>query len=92
MLKLLVGDVDLYSAAVLIAFALGLAIFCTTWIAHRRSRRALEMDHELAKIRQADATLIAQQGIVANHDTERKKIEQGLITSHARRNESGGDG
>lgn len=82
MLKLLVGDVDLYSASVLVAFALGAAIFCTTWIAHRRSRKEVENEFELAKMRQEDTTKIE---IAKHHDfhsRELKKIESGLITSH----------
>jgi hypothetical protein len=82
MLKFMVGEVDQYSGAVLIAMALGLAVFCTTWIATRRSKRALEMEHELAKLKQNDATRLEQERIVAKWEYERKRLDQNLITSH----------
>lgn len=82
MLKWVIGDVDLYAASVLVATALGLAIFCTTWIARRRSRREIDHDFELAKMRQKDETNLKAAQIARQWDNADKKIEQGLITSH----------
>lgn len=82
MLRLLIGEVDLYSASVLVAMSLGAAIFCTTWIAQRRSRAEIDNDFDLAKIRQADSTKLELAKIVDRRDVEMKKIESGMITSH----------
>lgn len=82
MLKLMVGDVDLYGAAVLVAMAIGAAIFCTTWISQRRSRQEIANQHELAKIKQKDETTLKAAQIARQWDNADKKIEQGLITSH----------
>ena len=82
MLKLIVGDVDLYSGAVLVAMAIGAAVFCTTWIAQRRSRTEIANDFALAKMRHEDQTKLEMAKIADRRDVELKKIESGLITSH----------
>lgn len=82
MLKMLVGEVDLYAAAVLVAMAIGAAIFCTTWISQRRSRQEIANAHELAKIKQKDETTLQAAKIARQWDNADKKVEQGLITSH----------
>lgn len=82
MLKLMVGDVDMFSAAVLVAMSLAIAAFSTTWIARRRSRREIANEHELAKIKQADATQLEQARVAESWAHQNKKLEQGLITSH----------
>ncbi len=84
MFKLLIGEVDLYSASVLVAMAAGLAIFCTTWIAQRRSRVEINNDFELAKIRQADETRLKLTKELDWKEVEFKKIDGGMITSHRR--------
>ena len=82
MLKLIVGDVDLYSGAVLVAMAIGAAVFCTTWIAQRRSRTEIANDFALAKLRQEDQTRLELTKIADRRVVELKKIDSGLITSH----------
>lgn len=82
MLHYLTGDLGAFDAAAVVAVALGLAVFCTTWISQRRSRLEITNAHELALIVQRDNADLSRMQAAEKFAIERTKIEQGLITSH----------
>jgi uncharacterized OsmC-like protein len=84
------GAIDIPAAAVLVALFVCVAVAVTTWIGKNRTHREIEIDYELNKIKQADATKLEATRIASKWAYENKKVEQGLITSH--RDTSGGDG
>lgn len=90
MLSNLVGAVDAYSAAVLIAISVTLCIVVTTMVGKRRSKRELEMQFEIDKEKLANenrenerSANIAHEFNMAKLSTEKdvafKRIERGVI-------------
>jgi type II secretory pathway pseudopilin PulG len=88
MLSQLVGPVDFNAALVLIVIFGGLGASALALVVKRRSRLELTQEFELAKIKAQNEI----DSIAYKNETDRaykfKQIDQGLITSHARR---GGD-
>lgn len=91
MLAKIVGDVNMYSAAVLISICFMFTVVGAIWFAKRRSKLEVNNELELAKIKQADY----HAEMAFKLDTERgfkfKQIDAGLITSHKRRGSSDND-
>ena len=83
MLSQLIGPVDMNAAAVLVAISITLCIIITTMVAKRRSRRELEQEFELAKIKLRDERDIKAANLQNTRDLEFKRIDQNLITSHS---------
>lgn len=99
----IVGSVDVFSAAVAIAFGGGITIMATTALA-RTPRRKLDLDFELEKIKLDNADRSAQRNsdverevklgqIAANKQVEVARIENGMVDVNAvrSRGSSGGD-
>ena len=86
----LIGAVDLYSASVLIAFAVTFCVVITAMIIKRRSRQDVANEFELAKIKQHDEN----HRLLFAAETERRykigQLEQNLITSHRQENPNNG--
>lgn len=69
------GPIEPTAAGVALAVMfITLCIFCTVWVAKRRSSREITNDFELAKIRQRDAHLLAMAAENRQRDYELGKI------------------
>lgn len=90
MLAYIVGSVDTYSAAVLIAIAVTLCIIITTAIGKRRGKRELEMQFEVDKQKLRNEDMQNQRvndrarefelaKIASERDVQFKRIDTGLI-------------
>lgn len=86
----IVGPVDIYSAAVAIAFGVGVTVLATTSVAKYQSRRKADQSFELEKLRlqnadsdsarQSDVGREVKLGqIAANRQVEIARIEGGMI-------------
>jgi hypothetical protein len=82
MLSWVVGNVDVNSAAVLVAFFGAVTITGGISLAKRRSRLDVNNEFELAKIKQEDAKQIELTRIASDRDYKFKQLDQNLITSH----------
>jgi hypothetical protein len=94
MFSVLVGPVDFNSALVLCVLFTALGVVLTCAIASRRSRRDVDNEFALAKIKESNAQALAvqrdkdafamkQRVADQNFQIERDKIGQNLITSHS---------
>ena len=102
MLAKIVGDVNMFSAAVLVSIFSMLTIVGSIWFAKRRSRVEIDNDFQLAKIKQENDTAFSEKKLDNAYEENKFKleterivkmgqVEKGLITSHRRssnRNES----
>lgn len=99
----MIGPVDVYSAGVAIAFAVGATITTTTLIARYQSKRETDQKFELEKIklinddaekaRQSDVNREIGLGkIAANRQVEIARIEGGMLDVQAARSPHPGDG
>lgn len=82
MLAKIVGNVDIYSAAVLCFLSIAICIIVTTMIAKRRSRVDISNEFELAKIKLHDEKEATQYKLETDRSTKFKQLDQNLITSH----------
>lgn len=82
MLAQIVGNVDPYSAAVLVSLVVCLCIAVTTLIGKRRSRIEMANELELAKIRLENEKQMAFGKMRNDRDYKFKQLDQNLITSH----------
>lgn len=88
MLQILVGNVDVNSAAVLVALAICICVMVTTMISKRRARVLIEHDFELALLKQHDEQQARMAALATDRDYKFKQIEQNLITSHERKRQT----
>lgn len=82
MLQLIVGTVDLYSAAVLVALFFSIGIAVTTAIGKYRKNNEISNEFELAKIKLKDDKEIVFAKLANDRDYKFKQLDQNLITSH----------
>lgn len=98
----LIGQVDMYSAGVAVAFAAGATVFATTLVARHETRRKTDQQFELEQLRlrnsdaentrRADIDREIQLGkIAANRQIEIARIEGDTIQHAKQVSESGDD-
>lgn len=89
----IVGPVTVESSAVLCFIAVALCIIITTAIAKRRSRRDVENEFELAKIKEANAQSLNERrlaneqeaklfGLETTRQAELEKVRAGLLVGY----------
>lgn len=99
MFSLIVGPVDMFAAAVLVALFISGGIFFTSWITTRRSRQSVDNDFYLAKLKEANAQALAVHRddnvkevrfaeLALKKEIEWKRIDANMITSHTSDTES----
>lgn len=95
MLAKIVGDVNMFSAAVLVSIFTMFTIVGSIWFAKRRSRVEIDNDFQLAKIKQDNDKEYSEKKLEnireeTNYKLETDRVvkmgqvEKGLITSHRR--------
>lgn len=95
MLSQFIGNVDVNAAGVLIAIAVTICVIVTTMVSKRRSRRAIEIDFELGKMRLQNEDAANSREVdrsreynlaklASEREVEFKRIDGNMITSHTR--------
>lgn len=82
MLAKLVGQVDLSSAAVLVAAIVCACIVVTALIAKRRSKQELANEFALAKMKQRAENDREMYAVETDRSYKFKQLDKNLITSH----------
>ena len=85
MLSSIVGQVDGNSALVLAVAIICMCIVVTSLIVKRRSRIDLAHQFELAKMKQQSENAVSVYQAETDRSYKFKQLDQGLITSHARK-------
>lgn len=89
MLAKIVGEVNMYSAAVLCSAFFMLTIVGSIWFAKRRSKLEIKNELELAKIKLANDHAEIDYKLATERVFKLKQIESGMITSHKRESGEG---
>lgn len=85
MLQSIVGNVDAYSAAVLVVIAACICVIVTTLIARYRRQSEVTNEFELARLKTKDDRDLKAMALQNEREVKFKQLDQNLITSHARR-------
>lgn len=87
MLSQLVGPIDLNAAMVLMVMFAAIGASTLAIIIKRRSNKELDQQFELSKIELENNNRTKEYDLETSRMYKFKQIDQGLITSHARKNE-----
>lgn len=84
MLQSIVGNVDAYSAAVLVVISACICVIVTTLIARHRRRSEISNEFELARLKMKDDRDLKAMALQNEREVKFKQLDQNLITSHSR--------
>lgn len=87
MLSQLVGPIDLNAAMVLMVMFAAIGASTLAIIVKRRSNKELDQQFELSKIELENNNRTKEYDLETSRMYKFKQIDQGLITSHVRKNE-----